>query len=149
MGAATHKLMSSLTEQQSDAAADTLKKLTDYRGKLTHIIRQSQAQHQALLAQRDQHVEVGAEAMALMMIEQSLMEHQQHMQEVGEELALLDVAIQEQRQKWAVIYQKHQAHEKMGNNIEKQERRVMERKKQKVADGQFSARMVMQRGEKL
>jgi len=146
MSARTHQLLSELSERQSESEAETLKKLTDYKQTLSLAVEHCELELSQLITQREKHFESGAAAMDLMMLEQSVVEQQAQLQELAQEIVVLDQAIKEQRQKWALIRQRHKVHEKMGQAIEKQESRSKAHKQQKSADEQFSAQMVMRRG---
>ncbi|OIP99361.1 MAG: hypothetical protein AUK35_07375 [Zetaproteobacteria bacterium CG2_30_46_52] len=146
MSARTHQLLSELSERQSESEAETLKKLTDYKQTLSLAVEHCELELSQLITQREQHFASGAAAMDLMMLDQSLTEQEAQLQELAQEIEVLDQAIKEQRQKWALIRQRHKVHEKMGQAIAKQESRSKAHKQQKTADQQFSAQMVMRRG---
>lgn len=146
MSARIHQLLAELSERQSKSEAETLKKLNDYKMSLNANIAKCESELAQLISLRDQSSKHGTAAIDLIMLEQSLSAQHLQLQALAEEILLLDQAINEQRQKWALIHQRHKVHERMSQTIEKQELRAKAHQRQKAADQQYAAQMVMQRG---
>ncbi|MDX8380782.1 MAG: hypothetical protein R8M14_01565, partial [Ghiorsea sp.] len=81
-----HQLLANIAEHKRDKEADALQQLTTYRAKLVSIIEQSQNQVTILLTQRDIKVAQGVEALELLLLEESVFEHQQYILDVNSEL---------------------------------------------------------------
>lgn len=140
-----HQLLSHISEHRRDVEAEALKELSTYRSTLTNIIEQSSAQLVVLKQQRDFKTEHGAQAMELLMLEQSLGEHQQHIYEVSCEIAALDLAIVEQKKKWATEHKKYKSHEKLYEQFKQKAEKNMHHKTQMMQDDNFAAAMVRKR----
>ncbi len=139
-----HQLLAELSKHKRDKEVDALQQLTNYRVKLTQIIKQSSLQLKVLQGQRDIRVDRGTGAAELLMLEQSIFEHQQHIASVSCELTTLDVAIKQQKLKWAKEHKKMKAHEKLQQQLQHQLKMKHHQKNQRVLDDQFSSKMLQQ-----
>ncbi|MDX8383894.1 MAG: hypothetical protein R8M45_07420 [Ghiorsea sp.] len=142
MSASAHGLLSRIAQQKRDKEAEVLVQLNEYRGKLAHIIQQSEQDACALQVQHESKLEHGAQAVELMMMDQSIAEHRQRVFEVRFEMGELDKAIAQQRQKWAVHHKKHVAHDKMHDIATTTAKRIADNKQQVLLDNQFAATSV-------
>ncbi|MDX8387004.1 MAG: hypothetical protein R8M46_00525 [Ghiorsea sp.] len=141
MSHSPHQLLSQVSEHKRDAEGDILQQLTTYRVRLVKIIKTSETECTMLRKQREIKMDQGTDATELMMLEQSLNEHVQQIHEVSCEIETLDVAITQQRKKWAEQHKKHKAHEKMHHEITTKEKRTANQKLQKSLDDQFSSKV--------
>lgn len=138
----SHQLLSHIAEHRRDKEGKALQQLTTYRATLSQAVKQSSMQLAVLREQRDNKVARGAQASELILLEQSLFEHQQHIHEVTCELAMLDEAIQQQKQKWAQAHKKLKAHEKLHQQLQRKAKHMLNQKHQAIQDDQFSAHMM-------
>jgi len=134
-----HKLLSQVFKHKRDAESDILQQLTTYQETLSNILKQTQVQFSVLQNQRELKMNNGAQATELMMIEQSLSEHQQHINEVGCELNTLELAIKQQKKKWIDQHKKCKAHEKMQQQVEYKEKFSLDQKRQANLDETYSS----------
>ncbi len=137
--AASHQLLSHIAEHKRDKEGKALQHLTTYRATLLQVVQQSSMQLAILQEQREHKIAQGAQASELMLLEQSLLEHQQHIHEVTCELATLDKAIQQQKKKWAEAHKKLKAHEKLHQQLQRKAKCLLNQKHQAAQDDQFSA----------
>ncbi len=139
-----HQLLAKLSQHKRDKEAATLEQLTHYQAKLIQIIKQSSLQLKVLQGQRDIQIDRGTEAVELLMLEQSISEHQQHISSVSCELTTLDVAIKQQKIKWTKEHKKMKAHEKLQEQLQHQWELKRNQKNQRALDDQFSSKMLQQ-----
>jgi len=141
----SHQLLSDIAEQRRDKESKVLQQLTTYRATLDQVIQQSFTQLSVLKKQRDIKVARGAQAVELMLIEQSVLEHQQHIHEVTCELETLDMAIKQQKRKWVNAHKKFKSHEKLHQQLQRKAKHLLNQKEQMIQDDQFSANMMYKR----
>jgi len=140
-----HQLLANIAEHKRDKEADALQQLTTYRAKLVSIIEQSQNQVTTLLGQRDIKVAQGVEALELLLLEESVFEHQQHILDVNSELMVLDEAISQQKKKWRAAHKLFKAHEKLDQQAKRKSELLVNQKTQRTQDDQFVASMMRKR----
>jgi len=140
-----HQLLAHMAEHKRDKEADALQQLTTYRAKLVSIIEQSKNKLATLLAQRDLKVTQGVDAMELILLEESVFEHQQHILEVNGELLILDEAIAQQKKKWGAAHKLFKAHEKLDQQAQRKSELLFNQKTQRTQDDQFVASMMRKR----
>jgi len=136
-----HKLLARVSEHKRDVEGDVLKQLTTYKATLQMNMAQSKAACEELQTQKESQLKNGAHAFELLMLEQSMSEHIRTINDLTCEVAALDLAIKQQKKKWADQHKKHKAHEKMHDQFESKEKRMTEHKIQATMDDQFSAQM--------
>ncbi len=141
----SHQMLSHLAEYKRDKEAIALKELTNYRIKLEHIIQQSSVQLTVLQQQRDMKISGGAKAAEIMLLEQSLYEHQLHISDVSCEIVALDLAIKQQKEKWINQHKKLKVHERLHQDQQRKINLTLQQKKQFAQDEQFASSMVQQR----
>ena len=146
MSADAHGLLSRIAQQKRDKEADVLLQLNTYREKLSRIIQQSEHDVSALQVQHESKLARGAQAVELMMMDQSIAEHRQRILEVRFERGELDKAIAQQRQKWAEHHKKHVAHDNMYELATTTAKQIAAHKEQTLLDNQFAATSVAKKG---
>jgi len=140
-----HQLLSHIAEHKRDKEGDALQQLAIYRAKLVEIIRQSHGQLIILQQQRDNKISQGVEALELILLEQSAVEHQQLVFEVNGELRALDEAIAQQKKKWRAAHKLFKAHEKLDEQSKHKHELLLNQKTQRTQDDQFVATMMRKR----
>ncbi|HIP07923.1 MAG TPA: hypothetical protein EYG66_08710 [Mariprofundaceae bacterium] len=140
----SHQMLSHLAEHKRDKEAVALQDLTEYRSKLEQMKQQSSSQLTVLQQQREAKISHGAEAAELMLLEQSLQEHRLRIAEVNCELAALDIAIKQQKEKWVAQHNKLKTHEKLHQKQQRKITAVLRQKTQLAHDDQFASTMVQQ-----
>jgi flagellar biosynthesis chaperone FliJ len=138
----SHQLLSDIAKQRRDKESKALHQLTTYRATLDKMIQQSSTQLSVLQKQRDIKVSRGAQAAELILLEQSLCEHQQHIHEVTCELAALDMAIKQQKKKWVEAHKTLKSHEKLHQQLQRKAKHLLNQKQQMIQDDQFSASLL-------
>jgi len=144
MSYSPHQTLANISEHRRDVEGVALKELTAYRSTLMNNMKQSSLQLNILREQREKRITQGSRVDKLLMLEQSLNEHQIHIQDITCELAALDIAIRQQKKKWSDAHKKHKSHEKLHDKLQKKAERMMGQKLQMMQDDQFSAKMVKQ-----
>ena len=139
---ASHHMLANLAEHQRDKEALALQELTNYREKLRKIIQQSSIQIKILQQQRDKKIERGAQAFELMLLEESLSEHQLHISDVSCEMMALDIAIKQQKKKWSNQHKKLKVHEKLHQQHQRKMEAVLRQKTQVSQDEQYTTRLM-------
>ncbi len=137
----SHLLLSQVSESKRDVEAEALSQLTEYRTKLVRMFEQAGLQKEQLIKERELQMRDGAQATELMMLEQSMLEYQQQVDDIQRDILALDLAISQQRKKWAKQHKKHKTHEGMHHKLQKKAKQAAEQKHQKDMDDQFSSRL--------
>ncbi len=127
-------------EHKRDKAAQVLQTLQDYHAELTQKCAVAEQAIQCLQARKGDNMTQGAKASALMMLEQAIQDQRLYMAELRCEIAALDKAILEQKQKWAKQHKACKAHERMAHTQAVSMQKKQAQAAQSQLDDQFLAR---------
>jgi len=135
----SHHILTQVSECRRDAASEVLQTLTDYRQTLLDKRQAAERQCVSLQERQARSMEEGVPATTLLMMAQAIREQKMICADMDCEVAALDKAIAEQRQKWAAQHKKYKAHESMAEQWVLDEQKKHALQQQAGLDEQYAS----------
>ncbi len=139
-----HQLLAEIAEQKRDKESQILRELNQHHTELMYKQVSRSEQRAKLIAQYEQIMQQGATATVLSMLVQSIDESEQALVDLSCELAALDIAIRQQKEKWIVAHKKFKSHEKTHQQTQRKTKKMLHQKAQLLQDEQFATKVFKQ-----